>query len=144
MHYYPTIQRTEDGFVATFKDIPEAITQGDNKRELMEQSYDALLTALEFYFEDLRKVPEPTPLNDPHAQYVFYVKLPLSVELRVIFLNEYVAQLERDPGFTLFNNKADIQSLNSLLDLQQPLDITFYERAIHALDRSFDIHVRVK
>lgn len=144
MHYYPTIQRTEDGFVATFKDIPEAITQGDNKRELMEQSYDALLTALEFYFEDLRKVPEPTPLTDPHGQYVFYVKLPLSVELRVIFLNEYVAQLERDPGFTLFNNKADIQSLNSLLDLQQPLDITFYERAIHALDRSFDIHVRVK
>lgn len=144
MYYYPTIQRTEDGFVATFKDIPEAITQGDNKRELMEQSYDALLTALEFYFEDLRKVPEPTPLTDPHAQYVFYIRLPLSVELRVIFLNEYVAQLERDPGFTLFNNKADIQSLNSLLDLQQPLDITFYERAIHALDRSFDIHVRVK
>lgn len=144
MQYYPTIQRTEDGFVATFKDIPEAITQGNNKRELMEQSYDALLTALEFYFEDLRKVPEPTPFNDPHTQYVFYVKLPLSVELRVIFLNEYVTQLDRDPGFTLFNNQADIESLNSLLDLQQPLDITFYERAIHALDRSFDIHVRVK
>ena len=144
MNYYPTIQRTEDGFVATFKDIPEAITQGDNHRELMEQAYDALLTALEFYFEDLRRVPEPTPLDDPHAQYVFHVKLPLNIELRVVFLNEYVTQLERNPGLVLFSNPDDMHALKTLLDLQQPLDIAFYERALHALDRSFDIHVRVK
>lgn len=142
MDYYPTIQATDDGFVATFDLIPEAITQAHNKRELMLNARDALLTALEFYFEDLRTVPPPTPLNDPHAAYVFHIRLPLSVKLRVIFLNEYVNRLKSDPGFVLFTAESDIDSLNRLLDLHQPFDIVFYERAIYALDRSFDIHVK--
>lgn len=53
----------EGGFVVTFRDIPEAITQGDSEEEAMSMAEDALASSLEFYFEDSRAVPEP---SDPY------------------------------------------------------------------------------
>jgi antitoxin HicB len=54
MFLYPvTLKRAEDGgFVVTFKDIPEAITQGETEAEALSPARDALETALDFYFED--------------------------------------------------------------------------------------------
>ncbi|MEI9967329.1 MAG: type II toxin-antitoxin system HicB family antitoxin [Terracidiphilus sp.] len=47
----------EGGFVVTFPDIPEAITQGDNVDDAMHHAADALESALDFYFEEGRRVP---------------------------------------------------------------------------------------
>jgi antitoxin HicB len=47
------------GFVVTFPDIPEAITQGETRKEALEMAQEALGAALEFYFEDRRVVPVP-------------------------------------------------------------------------------------
>lgn len=51
----------EGGFVVTFRDIPEAITQGETEAEAMEMAEDVLYSAMEFYFEDKRPVPLPSP-----------------------------------------------------------------------------------
>ncbi len=48
------------GFVVSFRDIPEAITQGETLEEAYEMALDALITALDFYFEDQREVPLPS------------------------------------------------------------------------------------
>ena len=48
------------GYVITFPDIPEAITQGDTEAEALCMAEDALVTALDFYFEDRRQVPAPS------------------------------------------------------------------------------------
>lgn len=48
------------GYVITFPDIPEAITQGDTEAEAICMAEDALVTALDFYFEDQRAVPAPS------------------------------------------------------------------------------------
>ena len=60
--YYPAQFEAapEGGFVVTFRDIPEAITQGDTRAEALEMAADALLTAMDFYFEDRRPVPPPS------------------------------------------------------------------------------------
>ena len=62
MFLYPvTLKRDQDGgFVATFKDIPEAITQGETEAKALAAARDALETALDFYFEDNRAVPLPS------------------------------------------------------------------------------------
>lgn len=59
---YPAIFEAapEGGFVVTFRDIPEAITQGDTEAEAMEMAEDALFSAMEFYLEDKRPVPLPS------------------------------------------------------------------------------------
>jgi len=78
----------EGGFVVTFRDIPEAITQGDTEEEALEMAEDALLTSMEFYFEDKRSVPLPSPVKRGER----LVALPPSVWAKVLLLNEMLAQ----------------------------------------------------
>lgn len=47
-------------FIVSFRDIPQALTQGDNWEDAVEMATDALSTALEFYFEDNLPVPPPS------------------------------------------------------------------------------------
>ena len=60
MNYPATFTKDTDGFVVTFRDIPEALTQGDTYEEALEMAQDALATAMDFYFEDNRPVPMPS------------------------------------------------------------------------------------
>jgi antitoxin HicB len=50
----------EGGFVVSFPDVPEAITQGEDEAEALARARDALQTALEFYTDKGEKVPVPS------------------------------------------------------------------------------------
>ncbi len=54
---YPVVlgKQPEGGFVVTFPDVPEAITQGDDVAEALQCAVDALETAVSFYV-DARKL----------------------------------------------------------------------------------------
>lgn len=83
-HFEPA---EEGGFIVTFRDIPEAITQGDTEEEAIVMAEDALITAMDFYFEDRRAVPVP---SDPEEGERL-VEIPPSVSAKVLLLNELVA-----------------------------------------------------
>lgn len=87
--YYPvTLTPDTDGFCVTFRDIPEAISQGDTLDEALDMAKDALAVAMEFYFEDNRPVPMPSePMEGEQV-----VSLPPSVWAKVLLLNEMLAQ----------------------------------------------------
>ena len=48
------------GLVVTFRDVPEAITQGDTFEDALDMAEDALRTAMEFYDEDGKTYPAPS------------------------------------------------------------------------------------
>jgi antitoxin HicB len=48
----------EGGFVATFPEVPEAITQGEDEREALARAVDALETALRSYVDGGRDLPK--------------------------------------------------------------------------------------
>jgi antitoxin HicB len=52
---------------------------------------DALLTAMDFYFEDRRPVPPPSALADGER----LIELPLSASAKVLLLNEMLEQKVR-------------------------------------------------
>lgn len=79
----------DGGFVVTFDDIPEAITQGDTEGEALAAAKDALESALDFYFEDKRAVPAPSKAR--RGQNV--IELPASLSAKVLLLNEFVQLL---------------------------------------------------
>jgi antitoxin HicB len=86
---YPVrIQPDGDGFLAEFRDIPEALTGAATKEEILELSKDALITAMEFYFEDNRFVPMPTAPEDQEE----LIELPYSLSVKVLLLNEMLKQ----------------------------------------------------
>ena len=49
----------EGGFIASFRDIPEALTEAWTEEELQKNTLDALITAIDFYIEDRRRFPNP-------------------------------------------------------------------------------------
>jgi antitoxin HicB len=83
--YPATLKRVEEGgFVATFKDIPEAITQGETEAEALAAAREAL----DFYFEDNRAVPLPSKVKSRQP----VVELPASLSAKILLLNEMIQQ----------------------------------------------------
>ncbi len=52
---------SEGGYTVTFRDIPEAITEGDTLAEALGYARQALVLALEHYLDERRLAPAPSP-----------------------------------------------------------------------------------
>ncbi len=67
---YPClVKRGKDGrYLATFPDIPEALTDGASHAEAITEAHDALLTALGGYISERRPIPPPSPLTRGRAR----------------------------------------------------------------------------
>ena len=62
MRAYPAalISDPEGGFTVTFRDVPEAITEGDTREEALLRAEDALESALAMYIAAKEALPEPS------------------------------------------------------------------------------------
>jgi len=124
------------GFVVTFPDIPEAITQGETKEEALKMAQEALETALEFYFEDKRTVP--TPSKARRGQDV--IVLPASLSAKILLLNEMLAQNVR-PAELARRLSTTPQVINRLTNLQHTTRIDGIDAALRALGKRLEIRL---
>ena len=88
MLYPAKIEKDDNGYCVTFRDIPEAITCGSDWDDAVLMAEDALLTAMDFYFEDHRQVPMPSELQADEVM----IALPASVWAKVLLLNTMLEQ----------------------------------------------------
>ena len=139
MFMYPVtlkLDKEDGGFVVTFVDIPEAITQGDTVSEALAAARDALESALDFYFEDKRAVPLPS--NPKRGQHV--VELPASLSAKVLLLNEMVTQNVRPAELARRLNTTP-QEVNRLTNLRHTTRIDGIAAALQALGKHLDLRV---
>ena len=131
-----TPDESDGGFVVTFRDIPEAITQGETVEDALVMAKDALETAMEFYFEDKRCIPAPSkPKRGQHT-----IELPASLSAKVWLLNEMVAQNMRPAELARRLNTTP-QQVNRLTDLRHTTRIDAIAAALHAMGRQLEISV---
>jgi antitoxin HicB len=131
MHGYPVNLRKDGKYIlVTFPDIPEAITQGDNRAQALEMAKEALETAMDFYFDDHR--PVPLPSRSKRGQPV--VELAPSVAAKVLLLNEMLRQKVRpiELARRLGSTK---QEVNRLTNLHHPTKIDRIDSALRALGK---------
>jgi len=57
---YELQPQPEGGFIVSFPNVPEAITQGDTEVEAAAMAEDALVTALSFYTDNGEALPRPS------------------------------------------------------------------------------------
>lgn len=93
------------GYYVTFRDISEAHTQGDTKEEAKEMAVDALVTALDFYFEDRRLIPLP---SEPIEGEIL-IALPVDMIARVRSHNRTFNEKERNIS-TLLKYPLDVET----------------------------------
>jgi antitoxin HicB len=132
---YP-VKLVKDGkfILVTFPDIPEAITQGDDREDALLHAADALETALDFYFEDNRSVPPPS--KPKRGQEV--VELPMSVSAKVLLLNEMIEQKVR-PTELARRMKTTPQEVNRIINIRHATKIDRIASAVSALGKTLEI-----
>lgn len=137
MARYPAFLEPEgDGFNVTFRDIPEAITCGDNREDALEMAAGALLTAMEFYFEDRRPVPLPSEPNEGEV----LVPLPASVWAKVLLLNEMLAQ-RVTPAELARRLNTRPQDVTRIVNLGHATKIDTISAALRTMGKDLEISV---
>lgn len=135
MRYPVDLQPDSGGYVVSFPDIPEALTQGDTREEALAMALDALITAFDFYFEDNQPIPLPSEVTGD------YVEVPLSVASKVFMLNALI-----ESGLTRVELADRIgikkQEVNRLINLQHATKIDAIQKAMNALGKQLDFSVR--
>ncbi len=131
-----TADATDGGFVVTFADIPEAITQGDTEIEALAAARDALESAMDFYFEDKRTVPLPGPATAG----THLIELPSSLAAKILLMNEMIAQNVRPAELARRMNTTP-QEINRLTNLRHTTRIDGIASALKALGKRLEMTV---
>ncbi len=136
LRYPALIEPDEDGFMVSFRDIPEALTGGKTVEEAREMAADALLTSMDFYFEDRRPVPAPSKAKKGEE----LISLPASVSAKVLLLN---AMLEQGvtPSELARRLGTRPQDVNRIMDLGHTTKIDTIAAAFEAIDRHLELSV---
>jgi antitoxin HicB len=123
-----TPEEQEGGFVVTFPDVPEGITQGDDIPETLKQAADCLEEAIAGRIRRHEPIPEASAVGPD--QYA--ISLPISAGLKAalylalqeakITLSELAAHLH-----------CDEQEIARLLDPRRTADLLRLELALKAL-----------
>jgi antitoxin HicB len=134
MFNYPVILTPDDGTIlVTFPDVPEAITFGETTEEALLHAVDALETALSFYVDARKPLPEPSlhpelPTVRPSA--LEGIKLAVYREMMIQGIRK--AELARRLGW-----KAP--QIDRLFDLGHASRLDQLEAAAHALGKHIDV-----
>jgi antitoxin HicB len=136
MRYPIHIKSDGKHFLVTFPDIPEALTQGETVEEALAMAAEALETALDFYFEQPREVPEPSPIKRGGK----FVELPTSLSAKVLLLNEMIRQRVRPAELARRLNTTP-QEINRLTNLHHATKIDGIAGAMKALGKTLQIRV---
>lgn len=134
---YPAIFTKEaNGYSVIFRDIPEAITCGDDWEDAMFMAKDALITALDFYFEDQRTVPPPSPAQADDV----LIELPASLYAKVLLLNEMVKQKISNVELA---RRIDVrpQEMQRITNLKHPTKIDTIAKSLSALGKQLILEV---
>ena len=136
---YPVnlIPAAEGGYVVSFPDIPEALTQGETRHQSLEAAQGALISAFEFYFEDNDPIPLPSPVGKTDD----YVEIPLSVASKVLLLNAFlearISQLELAKRIG-----RPKQEITRLFDLRHATKIDAVQAAARALGKELSLTIK--
>lgn len=127
----------DGGFVVTFRDVPEAITQGDTLEDAEAEALNALVTAMEFYFEDGRPVPKPSRVRKGER----LVGLPVSVASKVLLMNAMLDSKLR-PVDLAKSMGVKPQEVTRIMDLRHATKIDTLADAFAALGQTLEVHAR--
>ena len=125
-----SLKREEGGSVlASFPDIPEALTEGATEREALVEAADCLVAALGGYIEGHRDIPWPSPGRGRPV-----VSLPVPIDAKIAL---YRAMRERKVGNAALAARLGTveATVRRLLDLDRRSHVGQIEAALHVLGR---------
>ena len=128
--------RKDGGYVVTFRDLSEAITQGDSIAEALSEAEGALQAAIEGRLEDGMDIPAP---SDPRRGERL-VATPVTTALKAAVYMELRGQGVSKSELARRMNVNEKEA-RRMLDPRHPTKVPTLERALAALGRRAEIEV---
>lgn len=125
------------GFVVTFRDLGEVITQGDSMEEALAMAQNALIGAL----EKRLKAKKPAPLPSPALRGEVVVKLPCVVAAKVALRNEMLATKTRAPHLARALKISNLRA-RQIIDILQSTRLELLVEAFGAIGLSLELAAR--
>ena len=138
MFEYPArlTAQPEGGFIVTFPDVPEALTQGEDRDDALLHAVDALESALSFYVDDRRPLPVPSKVKRGQVlvrpSVLESAKLAIYTEMLVQGVKK--SELARRLGWHM-------PQVDRLLDLNHASRMEHLEKAARSLGREIRLSV---
>jgi len=132
MRGYPAkFQRAkEGGFTVTFRDVAEAITEGETMEEARAAAADALESALSFYVADRKPLPAPSAARRGEHTIALSALGMAKTALHEAMLAEKVSRAELARRLS-----CHLEQVARLLDLTHASKFEQLERALAAVNR---------
>ena len=128
-YVYPAkLTKDEEGFTATFRDVPEAITYGDTKKEALDNAADALEEAIATYI--LEKKPLPARSKPRKGEHE--VCLPLQTSFKAAIYQAAMSQKVSNAELAK-RLKIDEKEVPRILDPHHETKLRRMEATLHAL-----------
>lgn len=130
-------QEPDGGFLVTFPDIPEAITQGDDYADARASAVDALSTALRGRVDDGLAVPEP----QAKAPDLVFVAADPETALKIAIIAEVKAAGISKSELARRIGKGDTEA-RRILDPNHATKLGAMREALAALGKEIVVSVR--
>ena len=129
----------DGGFVVTFPDVPEAVTQGEDAPDTLQQAADCLEEAIAGRIRRGTCLPEASPVGPGH--FPFPVPLPARTAAKAALYS-----VIHDAGLTLgeiaVHLRCDEEELGHLLDPRHASELSRLEAALAALGQQLVVGVQ--
>lgn len=129
-----TYDELDGGWVVTFRDVPEAITQGDEHTKALKEAADCLEEAIAGRIDDQREIPLPSTLLDDE----YLVCLPIQTALKAsVYLGMKEAKLSQVQLARILD--VDEKEVRRILDPHHGTKLPTLERALAALGQQVSL-----
>ncbi len=131
-----TPDKKDGGYVVTFRDIPEAVTQGDTVEECLEEATGALQAALEGRIMDGLDIPAPSKAKRGERLIAVPVQTALKAALYLAMREQGITRVELARRLRI-----DEKEARRMLDPYHATKAERLEQALAALGRHAELRV---
>jgi antitoxin HicB len=123
-----TPDEIDSGFVVTFRDLPEAITQGETVEQCLSEASDCLAEAMAARIDENLEIPSPSPAQTQEYLVPVPLEIAWKAELHSTMhqCNFTVTDLANLLGI-------DKDKVRRLIDPHYPIDQSLMEKALICL-----------
>ncbi|BAQ67028.1 hypothetical protein GM3709_3793 (plasmid) [Geminocystis sp. NIES-3709] len=131
-----TPDNEDGGYVVTFRDLPEAITQGDSISECLTEAVDCLEEAIAARINDNREIPQPSVLQE--GEYL--AELPLTMIFKTLV---YQAFREKEINKTQLARQLNLdeKEIRRILNPRHGTKLSTIERVLSALGKKIEVRM---
>ncbi len=131
-----TPDEEDGGFVVTFRDLPEAITQGDSIEQALAEAADCLEEAIAARIDDQLDIPNPSPPKG--GEYLVPVPIQTALKAALYLAMGEAGITKVQLARTLNTHEKEVRRI---LDPHHGTKLPTMERALSALGKRIELHL---